>query len=589
MKKHIFGITFIFAIIFLTFTVTAFGLDNTVKQIEAGNKYTFVLTNDGTLYGCGNNSHGVLGPDVEMINDGSVWNVVARPAKIAEGVKAVATNTNIMWNNFYYMENGVFKQKYVGDHCLILMENGDLYAQGDNAFGQLGQGDESTYEGMQFVMSGVQKISAGDAFSVCITEDGDLYFWGKMQNQQSDGGDYAQVLTPYYLGSDFVDVDAGGGHIAAIDKNGNVWTTGCRYDGACGDGKTQGTSIELVNVFSGAVKVSAGQTHTLVLTSSGDVYGWGSNHSYQLGQYIPPEQAYVYDKCFSTPVFVMDDAIDIEAGYFNSFVVKSNGDLWGFGTNYDGQLGIGYTNYNGAPIKTATDVKSVSVGYKYTIILKNDGTTYATGNNYYYNFGNGSKLYNELCWTPALLTASPVLDPGETPFVDVDKSAYFYESVLWAVENRITAGTTPTTFSPEMLCTRGQIVTFLWRAAGSETPIIVNQYKDTDKNAYYFTAMRWCSENNICPPYEETNYRFYPNDNCTRAMAVEFMWRYAGCPDYDPRYLPFYDVNKNETYAKAVAWALDTGITQGVSETSFNPNGTCTRAQIVTFLQRLFS
>lgn len=586
MKK----ILFVLALMLSFSTVTSIAADNTARQVEAANCYSLVVSNDGTLYGCGYNHLGVLGPDVATIDDGSVGNVVPKPQKIAEGVKEVSANTNMMWKYRSKSKgNSLFLDYPTGDHILILMENGDLYAQGDNYFGQLGQGDKEDYVGMQFVMGNVKKISCGDTFSVCVTENGELYFWGRMEYQQYKNGNYCEELEPYLFGTNFVDVDAGGGHFLALDENGTVWATGSRYNGAVGDGKNVGLTTVLNRVFENAVAVSAGQTHSLALTSSGQVYGWGSNMSYQLGQYIPQEEIHINNSHFTTPVYVMDDAKAIEAGYDNSFVIKTNGDLWGFGTNYDGQLGLGYSDYNGAPIKTATDVKSVSIGKQFAMIIKTDGTTYATGNNYYYNFGAGYKLFNELAWKPALLTACPIVEPGQTNFVDVNEDSYFYSPVLWAVENNITSGTSLKTFSPDVICTRGQIVTFLWRSAGSKTPIMLNYYKDVDKNAYYFTALRWACENNLCSAEKSNNFKFYPDNACTRAMVVEFIWKLKGSPDYDASGLPFTDINKNSSYAKAVAWALDYGITQGTSETTFSPDMPCTRGQIVTFLQRAFS
>jgi len=571
-------------------TITSFAADNTVKQIEAGNMCSFVLTNDGTLYGCGFNKLGILGPNVEVINDGSIENVVTKPQKIADGVKAIAANTNIMWMwRSKSTPTAFYPEVETGNHILILMENGDLYAQGDNYYGQLGQGDKDDYTGMQFVMGNVSKISCGDTFSTCVTEDGELYFWGRMQGQDSKNANYAEVVEPHLYGTDFVDVDAGGGHFLALDKNGTVWATGSRYNGAVGDGYNAGLATVLYRAFEDAVAVSAGQTHSLVLTSSGQVYGWGSNMSYQLGQYIPQSEIHLNNSHFTTPVHIMDDAKAIEAGYDNSFVIKTNGDLWGFGTNYDGQLGLGYSDYNGAPIKTNTDVKAVSIGKQYAIILKNDGSTLGAGNNYYYTFGAGYKLYNELVWVPALLTACPILEPGEMKFIDVSENDYYYHSVLWAVENNITSGTSSTTFSPYETCNRGQIITFLWRTMGCQTPVGVNEFKDTDKNAYYFSAIRWGVNEGLCIADKTNNYCFYPDNACTRAMVIEFMWKLSGSPDYDTSNLPFTDVNKNSSYAKAVAWALDYGITSGTSNTTFSPDETCTRGQIVTLLHRAFS
>lgn len=612
MKKRLLALLLAMSLT-LGLSITVSAADRSVRQIAGGNEFTFVVTNDGTLYACGHNSHDVFGPNVETTSDGSVSNVVIRPQKIAEGVKAVAVNKD---NPMLYLRVSTGSQLLfnyeVGDHCLILMENGDLYAQGDNFYGQLGIGDSgvsSKREGMQYVMSGVAAIAAGDTFSVCVTKRGDLYWWGYIHQSGSNATtfyDRKDVLqpatsefilsdTPVKIGSGFVDVDAGSGHIIALKKDGSVWTMGSQYKGACGDGVDNFTLREdLTCVFTGAVDVAAGSDHCMVLTESGDVYGWGDNTSHQVGIPIPEDVNNSYGYEFTTPVYVMGDAKKIAAGYLNSCVIKNNGDLWGMGHNYDGQLALGYTDYNGDPIKIATKVSDVAIGKKCIFMVKEDGSTYAAGNNYWYNFGNGNRLYNVLSWTAALLTASPIRDEGEMPFTDVNGGDYFYNSVQWALNNYITNGTSQTTFSPNDKCTRAQIITFLWRAAGSEAPSVMTEtYKDVDKNGYYYSALRWCKQEpydgpRICDPASD-NYYFRPNDPCTRAEVVMFMWRYAGSPAYDTSGLPFTDVKANASYAQAVAWALDNGVTTGTSATTFDPNGTCTRGQIVTFLMRAYA
>ena len=169
-------------------------------------------------------------------------------------------------------------------------------------------------------------------------------------------------------------------------------------------------------------------------------------------------------------------------------------------------------------------------------------------------------------------------------FIDVPETAYFAEAVNWAVENGIAAGTSDNTFSPESDCTRAQIVTFLWRAFGSpksgKTPEV---FPDIDADAYYADAVAWAVENGITAGTSDTT--FSPNDICTRAQAVIFLWRAAGCPAASVG-SPFADVEADAYYADAVAWALESGITSGTSETTFSPEQECTRAQIITFLWR---
>lgn len=173
-------------------------------------------------------------------------------------------------------------------------------------------------------------------------------------------------------------------------------------------------------------------------------------------------------------------------------------------------------------------------------------------------------------------------------FVDVKTSDYFYDSVKWAVNDNITKGTSATTFSPNNTCTRAEIVTFLWRAAGSPTPTITrNPFTDVKYSvgSDFYNAILWASQNGITAG--KTTTTFAPNDNCTRAQIVAFLWRYAKKPlGYYTN--PFNDVNKTEyaAYYDAILWAAGKGIATGNTPKTFNPDGTCTRAEAVTFLYR---
>lgn len=173
-------------------------------------------------------------------------------------------------------------------------------------------------------------------------------------------------------------------------------------------------------------------------------------------------------------------------------------------------------------------------------------------------------------------------------FVDVKTSDYFYDSVKWAVNDNITKGTSATTFSPNNTCTRAEIVTFLWRAAGSPTPTITrNPFTDVKYSvgSDFYNAILWASQNGIAAGTSTTT--FAPNDNCTRAQIVTFLWRYAKKPlGYYTN--PFNDVNKTEyaAYYDAILWAAGKGISTGNTPKTFNPDGTCTRAEAVTFLYR---
>ena len=172
----------------------------------------------------------------------------------------------------------------------------------------------------------------------------------------------------------------------------------------------------------------------------------------------------------------------------------------------------------------------------------------------------------------------------EPVFSDVPASAYYADAVAWAVENGITSGTTAATFSPNGGCTHAQAVTFLWRAAGSPAPKSgTNPFSDVKADAYYADAVLWAVEQGITKGTTDTT--FSPNATCTRAQIVTFLWRSEGTPAADTAN-PFTDVADGAYYLDAVNWAVAEGITGGTTATTFSPNVTCTRAQIVTFLYR---
>lgn len=173
------------------------------------------------------------------------------------------------------------------------------------------------------------------------------------------------------------------------------------------------------------------------------------------------------------------------------------------------------------------------------------------------------------------------------PFVDVAKGIFYYDPVMWAVENNITTGTTSNTFSPDASCTRGQIVTFLWRSEGSPSVEgVENPFTDVEEGEFYYDAVLWAVEKGITKGISETV--FGCNDPCTRGQVATFLYRAKGTPEVKNTTNPFIDVPSSEFYYQPVLWALENQITTGISKNIFSPNASCTRGQIVTFLYRAY-
>ena len=175
-------------------------------------------------------------------------------------------------------------------------------------------------------------------------------------------------------------------------------------------------------------------------------------------------------------------------------------------------------------------------------------------------------------------------NPQTGVFVDVATGSYYEDAVDWAVENGITQGTDDTHFSPDGICTRAQAVTFLWRAAGSPKPETrAMPFTDVPAGSYYYDAVLWAVENGITEGTSDTT--FSPNMTCSRAQIVTFLWRSEKSPAAGTAN-PFADVKSTAYYAGAVLWAVKEDITKGTTNTTFSPDADCTRAQIVTFLWR---
>lgn len=171
-----------------------------------------------------------------------------------------------------------------------------------------------------------------------------------------------------------------------------------------------------------------------------------------------------------------------------------------------------------------------------------------------------------------------------TNFSDVPATAYYADAVKWAVEQGITTGTSETTFSPDKTCATAEILTFMWRAAGSKNmETYKSPFTNVSQSDWYANAATWAFQNDMV-----SGTTLNVDSPCTRAETVTYLWKLAGKPTAS-KTTDFSDVDSKSEYAQAVAWAVEQGITSGTSENTFSPNMACTRAQIVTFLQRYWS
>ena len=534
-----------------------------ITQVEAGSHFSLAVTSDGSLYAWGYATTAKLFPGGK--NGSNV------PVKLMTGVKSVAAssvgNQGAVEVRKYDEYGYISYYQTPGTVVAIIKENGDLYTWGDNICYQLGKGyyeaEQDSYQ-PHFVMKDVVKAATNDHACAAVTENGDLYFWGyNLASRYGQGpGGAALYADPTVILTDVQDVELSGNLVVALKKDGTL-------------------------------------------------YGWGSNTFTVLG-------AFFDDMPYTASPRVIDTNVrSVDAGDNNIYYIKNDNSLWSLGYGKGGLRGIGndigYTASDGHdydypywPTRVDTDVRSVSGGASHALYLKNDGTMWSFGGPEHTSEGGailgrgstwgetvsfvdrGETFYSHSAyqWHAAKcgLSYGSFASQFGTFFRDVADDAYYYDAVIWAVDQGITNGTSAAAFSPNQTCTRAQIITFLWRAAGSPAPAASHTVPDVAEGEYYSTAVQWAAENNLFN--EGTLFR--PNDPCTRGAAVEFMWRADGCVNITTE-TGFTDVPMEASYSIAVDWAVLQGITNGTSATTFSPEQTCTRGQIVTFLYRAFA
>ena len=466
----------------------------------------------------------------------------------------------------------------------------------------------------------VVKAATSDHACAAVTENGDLYYWGYNLVYGYGNSAKEHYPEPTLILTGVKDVELSEYNVVALKEDGSVWMMGSDRCGAMTRdvGELGSLVNEMTKVMDGCKDIAAGCGFTMAVKNDGTLYGWGWNAYAALG--IHWDTKYV-----ATPIVVATDVKSVDAGSHNAYFIKNDNTLWSIGNGQRGGRGIGnaisYTAADGAtyaypyyPTQVAADVHSVSSGANHMLFLTNDGTMWGCGGPEGAGEG-GSMLGRGDVWgetvsfvddgqTFTSFTAyqwhatqcglsygsfagmfGPVQEEVElvAGFSDVPADAYYRDAVQWAVDRGITSGTGGTTFSPDRNCTRAEILTFLWRAMGSPAPKGGASFDDVASGAYYADAAAWAAGEGIV-----LGNRLDPDAPCTRAMAVEFLWRAGGCQAIATD-TGFTDVPISASYSTAVEWAVIYGITSGTSESTFSPDMVCTRGQIMTFLYRAFA
>lgn len=535
---------------------------------------------------------------------------------------------------------GKFGQGHIisvcGYRAAMIDERGSLWMRGYGyPNGLFGDGENNAYysdpvKGMEHVAS----VSCGDWGTAVIKTDGSLWMWG---NPATDAAETPYPAVQTKIMDDAAAVSCGDTHIAAIKTDGTLWAWGRNLSGAIGNGGAgdltdkAGTVWQTVpvQVLDDVVSVECGANITAAVRADGSLWMWGAGIN-GIGQ-------------SDVPVKIMDGVASVSFTWYGwtAAVVKTDGTLWMWGyliPVMKTQAGVTYWEWakTGAPVKVMDAVAAVSLGrYDYFTYIKTDGSLWSfggvfcgvgkivgrqdrewpwplflmenvaavgCGNGYAVAIQSDGSLWS---WgvgdahrlAPQEFQASPVrvkglkakvpaftpTAPTPSKFADVSSNAYYTRPVAWAVANGITSGTSSSAFSPNATCTNGQILTFLWRASGKQEPTIQNPFSDITSGAYYYKAALWAYERGLV-----SGSTFGADIPCTRAMTVTYLWKAGSGSSPLLSEAPFSDVPVDADYAAAVDWAVHQKITSGTSATTFSPNATCTRGQIVTFLHRTF-
>ena len=388
------------------------------------------------------------------------------------------------------------------------------------------------------IMTNVKAMTMGHYMGMALKNNGELWYWGDNCDAVSYSERSSEIPGPTKLMDNVKQFSLGSGgsiYCAVVLTNGQAWYWG--YDTAAGDvryknRKKIGDNVEKV--------VSYSEYETIFHSTSAD-----SAHGNQF--YVLKTDGKLYGKNGSQ--YIMDDVADV-------YVCSGN------------------VTYIPEPYAVGED-DSRERAY----ILKKDGTLIER-RCIQNDDGTFSKwTYKTIAQHVALPTqAISTMRKKIGNFVDVREGDWFAGPVEWAVERSITAGTSPTTFSPNQTCTTAQILTFLWVAAGQEQPKEDNPFSDVVESNYFYRPALWASENGLVE-----GDIFGGDMPCTRAAVVTYLWKLAGSPEAGSS--QFKDVPADAEYAQAVAWAVKEGVTAGLSADTFGPDNICTRAQIVTFLK----
>ena len=442
----------------------------------------------------------------------------------------------------------------------------------------------------------IVSISIGETYVAIIADDNSL--WKPVMNG------YVKMM------DNVAAVSCGGDHMAAIKTDGTLWMWGANYLGQLGIGTLTDSDVP-VKVMDNVAAVSCGGDHTAVIKTDGTLWTFGCNNTSQLGDGWGMDTTGKSGfQCRTSPVKVLDDVVAVSCGWNNTAAIKSDGSLWIWGINGDGQLGnggVGNDKYNGyiiqtTPIKIMEDVDSVSIGWQHAAAIKTDGSLWTWGENRYGQLGNGG-TGNELDGTPAnnpeetwFYQTTPVKIMDDVAAVNCAYThtvAVKTDGSVWAWGENIYDQQGNKAWNVRKELSKGTVRIYqtvplkIMDHAGIPTKPVptVAGFSDVYQTDYYADAVVWAKDSGVTGGTTATT--FSPSATVTRAQAMTFLWRAAGSPQPSSTVSPFTDVvDPDSYYYHAVLWAAEQGITTGVTATTFGTGSPVAYDQMLAFLAR---